>query len=482
MRSRNGQVAVYLVLVLVALAVLMMMNVSAFLSVRSKNRMMNAVDAAAIAVANWQGDRLNRLGEMNVRHLRALIRPAEEESWSGEDVLAMRELATFDPLEGIAIGNRTAAAWGFDAPVDDEIADCFRQHLNEIISDYCNNPDLYPEYREGQWADTAAKLGSLLGEGLIVAPGYMEMANGWSQEPLLSGAFYDAIAARAWCWFGIGGRSRYFDLDSKTMPRPEFAEPRVQENSEIYSLHVTFKTWMDSAWADEYVPNVGFSMRWTNFVCQVTGCTVAELAAAPRAADPTEIFAFYDSRWHAWSQPRRYFAGFGPDDFPIAGNVKPEYDVAGCVASCIMLGHVTRLVGETSSERSMIVTAEAKPLGTLTVEGELRPVTAFGSFIAPSAPGERIFTEAQLVLMHSVPRDPGVSLSPEWYRHVKEHLPRYFTDGPTSEGGCYFCQQLKLWEDPEFRARARDWLMRNGESCRTGGGPGDEKGGYDWAH
>lgn len=482
MKARNGQVALYLVLVIVALAVLMMMNVSTFLAVRSKNRMMNAVDAAAIAVANWQGDRLNRLGEMNVRHLRHLINPLRAD-WSEEDVLLMREMAAFDPLEGIAIGNRTAAAWGFEEPMDDEIAACFRQHLNEIADEYCNNPDLFPEYRERQWADYAAKLSSYINGGLIVAPGFMETANGWSQEPLLSGAFYDAIAARAWCWFGIGGRSRYFDLDSKTMPRPEFAEPRVQENSEIYSLHVTFKTWMDSAWADEYVPNEGFSRRWTNFVCQVTGCTEAELAAAgSRVTDPREVFAFYDSRWHSWSQPQRYFAGFNPENYPIAGSVKSEYDVAGCVASCLMLGSVTRLVGDTASERSMIVTAEAKPLGTVTFEGEMRPVTAFHSFIAPSHPNERIFTEAQLVLMHSVPRDPGVSLSPQWYLHVKEHLPRYFANGPTGEVGCYYCRQLQQWEDPNFRAQAREWLTRHGETCRTGGGPGDEKGGYDWAH
>ena len=473
MKANRGQVALYLVLVLVALTVLTMMNVGAFLAIRSKNRMMNAGDESAIAVAKHQGALLNRLGEMNVRHLRHLIDPNWAE-WTEEDEREMREIAAFAPLEGIEIGRRTAAEWGFSEPVDDEIADCFRQHLREIADAYCNNPDLYPEYRDNQWADYAARLSALINGGLTVAPGFMETANGWSQEPLLSGAFYDAIAARAWCWFGLGNRSRYFDMDAATMPRPEMSAPHVQENSEVYSLHVTFGTWMDSGWADE--PDGPFGERWTNFVCQVTGCSRERLAAAARAADPTAVWAFYDRNWRPWSRT------FNPDGYPIAGNVKPEYDVAGCVASCIMLGHLTRLVGDGSRERSMVVTAEAKPLGTVTFEGGTCPVTAYHSFVAPSRPGERIFTEAQLVLMHSVPRDPGVSLDPQWYRHVKDHLPRYFADGPSSEGGCYYCRQLLLWENPGFRASARDWLMARGESCRTGGGPGDEKGGYDWAH
>jgi len=473
MKARNGQVAVYLVLALVALTMLMLMNVGVYLTVRSKNRMMNAVDAAALAVAKHQGSLLNRLGRLNVEHLQSLV---ANRRWDSERIAEMRELAMFAPLDGIEIGNRTAAEWGFDEAAGDEVVRAIRQHLEEIVGEYCDNPDLYPEYRERQWADYAARLGALVSGGLAVAPGFMETANAWSQAPLLGEAFYDAIAARAWCWFGLRGRERLFDMDSKSMPRPEVSDPRVQVNSEIYPLHVTFGTWMESGWADEYVPGVGFSERWTNFVCQVTGCTRAELAASSLAADPDEVWAFYDDNWRAWSQT------FNPEDFPIAGAVRPEYDVAGCVASCLMLGTVTRLLAEGASERSVLVTAEAKPLGTVTFEGETSPVTAFHSFVAPSHPNENIFTEAQLVLMGGVPRSPGISLSPRWYDHVKSHLPQYFSNGPDAGNGCYYCQQLVLWEKPEFRAAARDWLTANVGSCAVGGGPGGEKGGYDCAH
>ena len=480
MKARNGQVALYLVLVLVALAVLMVMNVNTFLAVRSKNRMMNAADMAAIAAAKWQGICLNRLGDMNVRHLQSLIY-SDREPWTDEDELKMRDLAMFDPLQGIDESRTAAAPWGYAGGEDTDLAAAFRQHLDEIAGEYSQNPDLYPQYRENQWADYASRLGALLAGGMAVAPGYMETANGWRQEPLLNEAFYDAIDVGhrwgTWCWFSLGGRSRYFDMDSKTMPRPEFQNPHVQENSEIYSLHVTFKSWMDSAWALEYEPGVGFSERWTNFVCQVSGCTRAELAAAPQVAEETRVWAFYDDNWGVWSRT------FNPDNLPIAGNIKPEYDVAGCAASCLMIGHVSQIVDEESSgpDRWMIVSAEAKPFGTVTVGGERRPVTDFLSFVAPSAPDEKIFTEAQLVLMGSVPRDPGVSMSPQWYDHVKDHLPRYFANGPDAGSGCYYCRQLALWEDPAFRARARDWLMANGSSCQVHGGEG-MKGGYEWAH
>ena len=471
MRARSGQVAVYLAMVLVAVAILMFVNVNVFLAVRAKNRAMNAVDAAALAAAKCQGGLLNELGRMNVRHLRALIVPGSAE-WTDEDEMRMRDLAMFGPLRAIAESNRAAADWGFPGGEASAAADCLRDHVNEIASDYCGNPDLYPEYRRGQWADYAAELGNAIAGGVATVPAYMETANAWSQEPLLSWAFYDAIAARAWCWFGMGGRERYFDCDSTTMARPEFARVAVHENSEVYSLHVTFRSWQDAPWQGV------FDESWVKFVCQVAGCTPEQLENAPRVKDPDQLWAFYDGYWSPWSRT------FNPDEFPIAGAVKPEYDVGGCSASCLMLGNVPRLLDEDDVDgRQMTVTAEAKPFGTVIgLDGGTAPVTAYKSFIAPSEPSGRIFTEAQLVLVGSVPHAAGIGLDPSWYAHVKEHLPRYFESGP-SDNGCYFCRQLVQWEKPEFRAAARDWLDRNRSSCTVQGGGGCcGKGGYDYAH
>ena len=52
---RRGQVALYLEMTLVAITFLVLMNVGAYLGVSAKNRAMNAGDAAALAVAKYQG-------------------------------------------------------------------------------------------------------------------------------------------------------------------------------------------------------------------------------------------------------------------------------------------------------------------------------------------------------------------------------------------------------------------------------------------
>ena len=113
MKARNGQVALYLVMVLLAIAVLMLVNVNSFLAVRSKNRMMNAVDEAALAAAKYQGHLLNEVGRMNVEHLRAAILG---EPWTDENGVSqtarLRELTFLGPVEGIRISNEAAADWG----------------------------------------------------------------------------------------------------------------------------------------------------------------------------------------------------------------------------------------------------------------------------------------------------------------------------------------------------------------------------------
>ena len=66
MTKRSGQVAVYLVFVLLAITVLTLMNVGVFLGVSARNKTMNGGDAAALAVAQYQGTLLNRIGSWNI--------------------------------------------------------------------------------------------------------------------------------------------------------------------------------------------------------------------------------------------------------------------------------------------------------------------------------------------------------------------------------------------------------------------------------
>lgn len=472
MKGRNGQVALYLVMVLLAIAVLMVVNINAFLAVRSKNRMMNAVDGAAIAAAKFQGALLNEVGRMNVEHLRAAVLGEPWTDAAGENPeIRLRELTLLRPVEAIRISNEAAADWGFARGDSPRAAEGFADHIQEILQ----NPDLYPPADGGinLWHIYAEKLAAALSGNPAVLPNYMEMVNPGSSGLFASSAFYDVLAAKAWCWFSIGDHAQYLDEDPSQVEPYEVTPVEVPENSEVYSLHVAYGTWMDSGWADEW-RGTGFSETWTNFVLKVTG--LESFATNSYAASETEVWAFYDDNWRTWSTT------YNPDDFPIAGTIRPEYDVAGCVASCMMLGNIQQIREDEGRGQvdgnSILVTAEAKPIGTVEgLDGGTAPVTAYNRFIAPSRPGERIFTEAQLVLMGSVPRSPGCSMEPDWYEHVKKHVP-----GSPSPG-CGYCKLWSEWSNPAFRSSIRSWLQQNAESCRAGGGEGKvEKGGYPYAH
>ena len=402
MKGRNGQVALYLVMVLLAIAVLMVVNINAFLAVRSKNRMMNAVDGAAIAAAKFQGALLNEVGRMNVEHLRAAVLGEPWTDAAGENPeIRLRELTLLRPVEAIRISNEAAADWGFASGDSPRAAEGFADHIQEILQ----NPDLYPPADGGinLWHIYAEKLAAALSGNPAVLPNYMEMVNPGSSGLFASSAFYDVLAAKAWCWFSIGDHAQYLDEDPSQVEPYEVTPVEVPENSEVYSLHVAYGTWMDSGWADEW-RGTGFSETWTNFVLKVTG--LESFATNSYAASETEVWAFYDDNWRTWSTT------YNPDDFPIAGTIRPEYDVAGCVASCMMLGNIQQIREDEGRGQvdgnSILVTAEAKPIGTVEgLDGGTAPVTAYNRFIAPSRPGEQIFTEAQLVLMGSVPRSPG---------------------------------------------------------------------------
>ena len=467
MKARRGQVALYLVMVLLAIAVLMMVNVNAFLAVRSKNRMMNAVDGAAIAAAKCQGELLNEIGRLNVEHLRAAVLG---EPWEG--AARMRELAFLGPVDGIRRANDAAADWGYRDGEEPRALGGFLDHIAEIK----NNPDLYPPLDNGVnlWHTYADTLAAALGGCPAVLPSYMEMVNPGSSGLFANHGFYDVLSAKAWCWFSIGSNAQYLDGDPSQIEPYEIMPVEVPENSEVFSLHITYKTWMDSGWADEWRGN-GFSERWTNFVSQVTGLPPPFTNENSYVASPTQAWAFYDDMWRTWSTT------YNPDNFPIAGTIKPEYDVAGCVSSCMMLGHIQQLGRDDENRRSdktILVTAEAKPLGTVEdLDGETAPVTAYNRFIAPSRPHAKIFTEAQLVLMGSVPRSPGCSMEPGWYDHVKKHSPQ------SPGAGCGYCRLWQQWSEPSFRSAIRSWLQQNADSCRAGGDGGKiEKGGYEYAH
>jgi len=296
----------------------------------------------------------------------------------------------------------------------------------------------------------------------------MELARPGASGLFANHSFYDVLSAKAWCWFTVGDRGRYLGNGGESPELAELGQIAAPENSEVFSLHIAFMTWTESPWGD------AFDEDWTNFVCQVAGLSRADFTPRSYVTDPDQVWASYDETWHEWSTT------FNPVNFPISGTVRPEYDVAGCVASCALVAGIPRMEKKDDAVtrmRRMRVTAEAKPLGVVRgLDGSVRaPVTAYNRFVAAAYPDRQIFTEAQLVPVGSVPRSPGVSMEPDWYEHVRHH-------GRDLSQGCGYCDLWRKWCDPAFRTSIQDWLRRNGDTCRSSGSDNAVKTGGEYAH
>ena len=444
MKARKGQIAILLAAALLAVIVLAVMNVSVFLAVRSKNRAMNAGDAAAIAVAKYQGELLNRIGQLNVDHLRAALEGDVDEC--ARITLLQRRICFLDPMQGLAIGNAAARANGVERSPCDGVLRILREHVADIRRVFATDPELYPPPWEGAWEEYATQLETMvgeLGEGFVAGPDNIEFVDAWECFPLLSKQFYNAIAGRSWCWFHFNGEW-LLDRDSHNMPRPDFSVRRSCDNCEIYPLHLEFR------------PMYGLDEEAREVIMRLADCTPAEIKKAEKIlTSPDQEWAFFDGMWRTWWEIDPY----GERQFPVVGTVKSEYDVRGCAAVCRVLAEFDDLVSDAGRTTSW--TAAAKPFGTVDgLDGAVAPVTALKGLVTPA------FTDARLVPVDSV---GGMDLSTAdvaWSDHVRKHLPIYYERGPyAAPSDCWWCDQLRSWENPAFRASGKTWLKYNSKSC-----------------
>ena len=450
MRLRHGQVALYLIAVLVAVTVLVMMNVGVFLSVRTKNRAMNAGDAAAIAVAGLQGSLLNEIGRLNIEHMKAAL--AGDWERCGEITNRQVRICLLGPLDGVAAGNEAAAGNGAHEDASGGMLELLRRHVAFVRQGLADTPDLYPEPYEGAWTEYADRLESVVGglvDGLVAGPDNIEFIGALHQPPLVDEGFYDAIEGRDWCWF-YGKWEHLFDCGYAQMPYPDVTQRQPCHNSEIYSLHLDFRgAPVDSA-------------QWRETVKLLTGCDDATFENSAIITNTAQVWAFYDSRWRKWHEMSL--------PYPVRGDVKPEYDVLGCAAACRVYGESPGLAVEGGHIISW--QAAAKPFGTVTdVNGEIAPVTALMRLVTPA------FEDVRLVPYYSVYDGNCMKTADtDWMTHVREHLDDYLASGPKGRG-CRYCTQLLRWEDPSFRAAGKTWLNLNWQSCRRPRGGGSTSGG-----
>ncbi len=466
MKTRGGQILIFLVMTLVVLILLTLLNVDTFMSVRAKNRLENAGDAAALAAARKQGALINEIGRLNVEHLVAAVRNDRKEC--DAIVLRQRRIALLEPVEALRLANEAAKKNGM--AVREEFAEILRRHAMEVRTVYAGGSgrdgDPYPEPFPGAWTEYASRIESAIGGGLATGPDNVEFYGGQGGHLLLNRQFYYAISGRDWCWFFFNcynvlkSYSNYHDWD----PLPDRDENSM-DNSEIFSLHLAARTLaLTTVFKDEEI--LALLGRYADGTFKKENLDKSLLLS-----DPEQTWFFFNpDAWHRWFNGLALADDDEGWEFPIAGEIKPEYNVRGCAAILRCQKEVDAVAVEQTSDFTWA--AAAKPFGTVAdLQGAVGPVTGLNGFVVPC------MTEVRLVPLDAVGGENLATADYGWVTHVRQHLGRYFEKGPIANG-CFYCRQLGVWEHQSFRKAGLRWLKYNSETCRrpTGGGPGGHGG------
>lgn len=469
MKARRGQVAVYLVLVLVAITIFALTNVGAFLAVRAKNHAMNEGDAAALASARRQAQLLNRIGQLNLEHVLADLQGDWERG--REIVREQRRLCFLGPLDCLRDAQVAAADNG--ARVSPEMTGLLAEHVSDIRHKYMAYPELYPEPWPGGWAEYAAELSQIVSEGICAGTDNIDFIDMVECFPLTSKSFYSMIWGRAWCKIVVAGWQDLLGRDSTSMPSPVQRELGAVVNSEICSLHLEVRSLppMSAREREDFYELLGLN----GLLFPEELGKVADLRGAD---DPSRLYFFYaDDVWRQWTEmdPRSKY------HFPLIGRIRPEFDVMGCTSVYRVIEKVPRLLSETEAEGPW--SAAAKPFGLVHTRHGAASVTAeeLYGFVLPS------FEEARLIPLSAayVGCQDTSTADKTWLHHVRDHVPQYLSNGVRGlPPSCPYCKALIRWEDKDFREEIARWIEANAETCtRSTPGPGpDYEGGTSYAH
>jgi len=469
--NRRGQVAVYLLMVIVAIALFALLNVDSFLAVRTKNRAQNGGDAAALAAARRQGEIIDEIGRLNIAHFRAAFAGDWRKCAAIEQ--DQRRMALLEPVYALEYASEAAKRNGL--PVRDDFAEILDMHVRDVRLLYSSgggDTDPYPESYPGAWGEYASAIDEMRRQGLAACADNVEYYDVLGSHLLLRFNFYNAIAAEDWCWFlfhcegegALNHYNSYGDWGALATSRH-----MTTENSEIFSLHLKARRGaLAEVFTEEELDMLGrrFGLKMED----------ADFSVTNLFKDASQTWFFFDeSYWGQWFDNLKLIGDEEGETFPIAGTVKPEYNVRGAAAVCRVAQTVESFAADTPGLLSW--SAAAKPFGTIEdFGGEQGPVTCLKGFVLPCMRDTRL-----------VPVDAagGAYLATAdifWVKHLREHLPEYMRTGPRSNGGCFYCAQLIKWERESFRKRGIKWLKYHaGECVRPLDGP-SARGGTSHGH
>ena len=455
-KAKSGQVLIFLALamVLILFVVLWYFDLHKILFIKSKAR--NAGDAAAVAGARWQGVTLNLIGEVNILQAIALseaLARGETNNFAEAEALAdlQARLCLTGPLTGFMAAQQAAKNNGIYTHAG--FSDAVYAHAQEVQQEYSwrypDAPYTNSPSPPTAWDDYAEMLEACAGQGIAAACDNTRYFFDFTDRDhsLLNPDFYDAISTRDWCWFYYNAYAllqNYSDWTSWD-PLPLIDEPEPI-NSEIFGLGLR------RAQTLETLPSGG------NDILE----QLESLAGQPLETGTVSVaatwYCYAESVWKDWSEAL-------PAGFPFLTDPKEEYAYLGADAAVRIEEENDRLTpGGTSDDITW--TAAAKPFGYL--DGPIRP-DAY-NLVLPA------YHEVRLIPLDASTSPVGGS-RPGWAEHIYHHLPAYAAAGPSAlDGSCWYCTQLRTWEEGAFRQEGLDWLAQYSSTC-TQSGPGSGPGG-----
>ena len=459
-RGKSGQAMIFITFVVVILAVVALWNFDLHKIVTVKQISQNAGDAAALAAARWQAITLNLIGDLNV--MQAVALTAGDTGQAAEIAELQARLCYVGPMVGLAGAQQAAKNNGIFN--NERYAARLERHAEEVLREYTGRGGdgrmMFPEPYPGCWTEYADMIQSVADNGVAAGPDnsrlYSDDAGG---HILLAKEFYDAVAGEDWCWFFFNAYELLLDYAGfRSWPPlpPEIPLPDPM-NCEYFGLGLRKQPLVTDARAVAL-------MRQAETDRGLSGLPIDATVGSVTSA----WYCYDEACWGPWD----LISPVGENHFPATGLVKPQYDYLGADAAVRVQAEATRLSSTTKSRITW--TAAAKPFGSLEVDGTPVKPNECG-LVIPA------FRDVRLIPADACSGPAGGAFDLDWRDHIEVHLPEYMASGSTVPG-CWYCDQLRTWESPVFRATGVEWLKENSDSCETPGTGGRAGGGSRRGH
>ena len=462
--ARSGQVLPLVLLTALVLLFAALWVVDVHHAIRAKDRLQDAGDAAAIEAARWQALSLNLAGELNLLHAAALA--AGDAAAAEAATNAQARILFAGPLAGLAAAQQAAKLGG--VPSNPDFTDFVRERAGVVRREYAadvGGETALPEPWPGAWDEYADMLDAIAADGVAAGPDNAVFhGDPDGAHLLLDTAFYEAVLGRDWCWFHAFAPDllRSYSGWSSWPPLPPASE-EPPRSAEFLPLWLRPSVWR--------VADVLLAPGFANAM-DAAGYGAPQGADFARAtnAPPQAFWTFDRVRWGAWTAMKE-------PSFPLRGDLRPEYDVAGPDAVMRVEAPVDRLSVPGSGSTAVEWSGAAKPFGILDDPDLGRVVPTAVPLLLPA------WSDVRLIPLDASSAPAGGAFRLSWRRHRIEHLPAYLAEGTRAlVPGCRWCLALARWEVPEFRQSGARWLSTNAWKCvlaPPGGAPG---GGTGHAH